>query len=110
MSVVNGNDAVLNPSTVFRRTAGTSRMVSTATRERTTSSAGSRSFERTDGTKHHFGLRVRRNDVRRDAAGDQPDGVVGSSQQARLRAAPAPADSIERVDQLVDRRLAHLGP
>ena len=52
--------------------------------------------------------RVRRDDVRRDAAFDEPDGVVRPSKHRILGQRDA-AQHHQRVEQLVDRRLAELG-
>ena len=51
---------------------------------------------------------VRRDDVRRDAAFDQPDGVVRASEQRIVRQRDA-AQHHQRVEQLVDRGFTELG-
>ena len=58
--------------------------------------------------EHDLGLRRRRDDVGRDAAVDQADGVVRLSEHRIGRQRDRPQLD-QRVDQLVDRRLAELG-
>ena len=93
MSVVYGNTAVSKPGTVVSRTGGTSSTCSIATRR---SSGAHRACApraaSLDGPEHHLGLGRRRDDVRRDAAGDQADGVV------------RPAE--HRIGRQLDRRAA----
>ena len=60
-----------------------------------------------DRAEHHLGLGRRRDDVGRDAAGDQADRVVRPSEH-RIVGQLDRAQRDQRVDQLVDRRLAEL--
>ena len=73
MSVVYGNTAVSKPGTVVKRTGGTSRTCSIATRASSGAIACRTSARVADRAEHHFGLGRRRHDVGRDAAGNQPD-------------------------------------
>ena len=58
--------------------------------------------------EHHFGFGRRRDDVRRDAAGDESDRVMRPAEH-RVRRQRHLAQRDERIEQLVDRRVAQLG-
>ena len=61
-----------------------------------------------DRAEHHFGLGRRRDDVRRHAAVDQPDGVMRAAEHRIGRQRRSTRSVDQRVDQLVDRRFAEL--
>ena len=91
MSVVYGNTAVSKPGTVVRRTGGTSRTCSIATRRSSGAIARRTCAGVADRAEHHFGLGRRRHDVGRDAAGDQADGVVRPAEHGIATAARSTA-------------------
>ena len=95
-SVVYGNTAVSKPGTVdhpHRRHAEHFFDIDTLF------DAGDRPPQRrgvADGAKHHFSLRGRGHDIRRDAAVDQADGIVRASE-----------DRVERAARSTEARRAH---
>ena len=108
MSVVNENAAVSKPGTVVSRTGGTTSTSSTATSAPACCSISRLDgLVRTDRAEHDLGLGGRRNDVRRDAALDQADGVERPARDPDRRPVDG-AKGDERVDELVDRRHAEL--
>ena len=87
------------------RTRSTSEML---TRRLERAQHGQDVVGRPDGPEHDLGRRVRRDDVRRDAALDQPDGVERRA-EVGIDGQRQPAQLDERIDQLLDGRLALLG-
>ena len=87
MSVVYGNTAVSNPGTVANRTGRDvehmfDRHLALERHDRLADRLPSLTV-----SKHHFGVGRRRHDVRRDAAGNEADGVVGVRRGPDRRAA-----------------------
>ena len=78
------------------------------TRPSTTCSASRTVVRLADRPEQQLRRRVRRDDVGRDAAFDQPDRVMRAAEQRIVRQRHA-ANHHQRIEQLVDRRLAELG-
>ncbi len=95
-----GNTAVSNPGTVCIRTAGISSTV--LDRDEPLDHLQRLAHRRAvaDDAEQQLGRGVRRHDVRRDAAFDQPDGVVRPSEQRDPRGSATPRSTISASSSL----------